>query len=127
MQPGNEIGVGGDEVAALVFGREERRIGGLREAAAVQQHAGLLAGRAHEAAERLVDLLHAGNLVHPAERGFAAEARALQPGHAGALEGIHLRQRRPDHHGVSHAAAEQIDALGKAAAEHEKERVGQLQ
>ena len=33
----------------------------------------------------------------------------------------------PDHHGMRHAAAEQIDALGKAAAQHEKERVGQRQ
>jgi len=91
----------------------------------MQQHLGVLARRAHQPAERLVDLLQTRNLVDTAEGRLAAEIRERI--HPGLLHGIDLRQGGSDDHGVGHTAAEQIDALGKTAAEHEEKRVGEHQ
>ena len=89
----------------------------------MEEDAGALAGGAHEAAEGLVHLGHAGNLVNTAESCFAPEV--AQFGDTRALDGVHLGKSGADDHGVGDAAAEQVDALGKTGAKDEKERVGE--
>jgi len=56
-QPRREIGVFQQVRSKLVIRGEQTRIARLEESPAMQQHAGALARRAHEAAQRLVDLV----------------------------------------------------------------------
>ena len=62
-----------------------------------------LAGGAHEPAEGLVHLLHAGDLVNAVEGRGAAEAAVF--GHAGVLHRVHLGQRRADRAAAAWAIA----------------------
>jgi hypothetical protein len=122
-EPSGEVGIGGDVSAELVVAGEELGVAELGEAAAVEEDAGALAGGAHEAAEGLVYLGHAGNLVNTAEGGFAPEVALF--GDAGALDGVHLGESGADDHSVGDPAAKEIDALGKTGTQDEKERVGE--
>jgi hypothetical protein len=109
-------------LAELVVAGEELSVAEFGEAAAVEEDAGALAGSPDETAERLVHFGHAGDLIDPAKGGLTAEIGEF--GDAGALDGVDLGERGADHHRVGNTTAEQIDALGKAGAEHEEEGVG---
>jgi hypothetical protein len=107
----------------LVVAGEKLGVADFGEAAAVEEDAGALAGGADETAEGLVYLGHAGDLINAAEGGLAAEVAELCD--AGALDGVYFGEGGADDHGVGHAAAEQVDALGETGTEHEKERIGE--
>ena len=87
-KPSGEVTVGGEISAKLVVAGEKLGVADFGEAAAVEEDAGALAGRAHETAKGLVDLGHAGNLVNAAEGGLAAEVAEF--GDTRALDGVLL-------------------------------------
>ena len=72
-QPASPLLVVADHGARAIFAGEKFVITGFNKPPAMQQDSRTLAGRAHQSAQRLVDLGHAGNLVNATKGGFATE------------------------------------------------------